>query len=117
MAFGRKKEEENSVVRYVMDEDTAKQELERIDEFFDAEYGDDKNVIIEHIRKGMLYLDDSQKKVIYKLNSPIEKQNGDSLTEMKLRALNCREIMDNGKKIQMKGNDKSEYFVSPFYDL
>ena len=109
--------EEIKAVKYKMDEETAKHELRKIDEFFDAEYGVDSEIIIEHIKKGMVYLDEDQDRVIYKLLSPIEQKNGEILTEIKLQALNLSDIMAIGRQLSMKGNSKEEFQISITYDL
>lgn len=103
--------------KYVMDEESARSELQNIDDFFDAEYSDDAEILIEHIRKGMLYLDDSQNKVIYQLLSPVEQKNGDFVNEIKLSPLLLKDIMAIGKKLSMKGNTNEEFQISITYDL
>lgn len=111
------KPEAKKIKKYVMDEESARSELQNIDDFFDAEYSDDAEILIEHIRKGMLYLDDSQNKVIYQLLSPVEQKNGDFVNEIKLSPLLLKDIMAIGKKLSMKGNTNEEFQISITYDL
>lgn len=118
--FNKKEEKtgEEKPVKYVINDDSlAREELQKIDDFFDAEYSTDSEILIEHIKKGMLYLDEDQAKVIYKLLAPIEKKDGALTTEIKLEALLLKDILAIGKKLSVNGNAKEEFMISMTYDL
>lgn len=71
-------------MKEIMDLETAQLELMGISEFFETEIeGDD--TILPIVMTGRLYLDENQKRVIFKLRKPIELQNDSTLVELKFK--------------------------------
>lgn len=112
------KPEEKKDPSIVVAKPEAMEELERIDEFFDAEYEESNNlVLLPHIMAGKLHLDENQKKVIYQLLKPIELANGDTLSELKLSALDLDGIIKVGKSLPpLKGRQDGSFDIPVSYD-
>jgi hypothetical protein len=68
----------------VMDRETAQIELIGIGEFFEIDFTDNES-ILPVVMSGRLYLDEDQKRIIYKLRKPIDLNNNGTLSEFKFK--------------------------------